>query len=64
MIRAILTVALLLTTAPMSAVQSPPPQAAARPIIREVRDLIAKDSFAAAEKTLRQFIAEHGATPE
>jgi thiol-disulfide isomerase/thioredoxin len=64
MIRALLTVALLLTTPPMSAVQSSSPQAAVRPIITEVRRLIAKDEFVSAEKTLRQFIAENGATPD
>jgi len=42
-------------------------QAAATPqrnIIAEVRGLIAKDDFAAAEKTLRAFIADKGTTPD
>ena len=64
MIRALLTVALLLTTPPISAVQSSSSQAAVRPIITEVRKLIARDEFASAEKTLRQFIAANGATPD
>jgi thiol-disulfide isomerase/thioredoxin len=37
---------------------------AAPTIIADVRALIAKDDFAAAEKTLRAFIADKGATPE
>lgn len=37
---------------------------ATRTIITEVRDLIAKDDFPAAEKTLRAFIAEKGVTPD
>ena len=64
MIRALLTVALLLTTPPVSVVQSSSSQAAVRPIIPEVRKLIARDEFAAAEKTLRQFIAANGPTPD
>ena len=36
----------------------------ARTIINDVRDLIAKDDFATAEKTLRAFIAEKGVTPD
>jgi thiol-disulfide isomerase/thioredoxin len=64
MIRAVLTVALLLTLPPVFAVQSSPPEAAARPIIPEVRGLIARDEFPTAEKTLRQFIAANGATPD
>jgi len=64
MIRALLTVALLLTTPPISAAQSSSSQAAVRPIIPEVRKLIARDEFAAAEKTLRQFIAANGPTPD
>lgn len=64
MIYAVLTaVALLLATPANTATQSSPPQAA-RPIIPEVRSLIATDDFPAAEKTLRQFIAQHGATPD
>src|SRR6185295_15977091 len=64
MIRALLTVALLLTTPPISAVRSSSSQAAVRSIITEVRNLIARDEFASAEKTLRQFIAANGATPD
>lgn len=37
---------------------------AARNIIADVRGLIAKDDFTAAEKTLRTFVAEKGNTPE
>ncbi len=37
---------------------------AERNIIAEVRGLIAKDDFATAEKTLRAFVAERGATPD
>jgi thiol-disulfide isomerase/thioredoxin len=37
---------------------------APRNIIADVRALIAKDDFAAAEKTLRAFVAEKGTTPE
>jgi thiol-disulfide isomerase/thioredoxin len=44
---------------PASAAQTP-----ARNIIADVRDLIAKDDFATAEKTLRQFVAEKGPTPD
>jgi thiol-disulfide isomerase/thioredoxin len=48
--------------------QQPAPQTqtqqAPRNIIAEVRGLIAKDDFDAAEKTLRQFIAEKGHTPD
>jgi thiol-disulfide isomerase/thioredoxin len=64
MIRTLLTVALLLATPPISATQSSSSQAGVRPIIPEVRNLIARDEFAAAEKTLRQFIAANGATPD
>jgi thiol-disulfide isomerase/thioredoxin len=64
MIRAVLAVALLLTAPPISAVQSSSTRTAARTIITEVRDLIARDEFAAAERTLRQFIAANGATPD
>ena len=64
MIHAVLTaVALVLATPAMTATQSSPSQAA-RPIIREVRSLIATDDFPAAEKTLREFIAQNGATPD
>jgi thiol-disulfide isomerase/thioredoxin len=64
MIHAVLAaIALVLAAPALSATQSSAPQAA-RPIIREVRSLIATDDFAAAEKTLREFIARHGATPD
>jgi thiol-disulfide isomerase/thioredoxin len=57
-----LLLALVLFVPAVSAKQAAAPPT--RTIITEVRDLIAKDDFAAAEKTLRAFIAEKGATPE
>jgi len=57
---ATLLVALLLVAAAGYAGQAP----ATRTIITDVRDLIAKDDFPAAEKALRAFIAEKGVTPD
>lgn len=59
---AALVVALILFAPPVFPQQATP--AAQRNIIREVRDLIAKDDFAAAEKMVRAFVAEKGATPD
>jgi thiol-disulfide isomerase/thioredoxin len=50
--------ALVLVSAATSA------QAPARTIINDVRDLIAKDDFSAAEKTLVAYFGEKGTTPE
>jgi thiol-disulfide isomerase/thioredoxin len=57
----ILLLTIVLFTPTALAYQAPP---ATRSIIAEVRDLIAKDDFGTAEKTLRSFIAEKGTTPE
>src|SRR5687767_5899268 len=55
---AVLILAVVLVSAATSA------QAPARTIINDVRDLIAKDDFAAAEKTLVAYFGEKGTTPE
>ena len=51
----------LFLLAPTAFAQAPAP---ARTIINEVRDLIAQDDFAAAEKTLVAYFGEKGTTPE
>jgi thiol-disulfide isomerase/thioredoxin len=64
----IVTATLFLTLVPAAA-QTPAPSAlsptsSAANIIAEVRGLIAKDDFSNAEKTLREFIANRGTTPD
>jgi thiol-disulfide isomerase/thioredoxin len=58
---AILLAVILLAPSALARQAAAPPQ---RTIITDVRALIAKDDFAAAEKTLRAFIAEKGTTPD
>ena len=58
---AVLLLALLLSAPPVLAGQT---AAAQQNIVAGVRGLIAKEDFAAAERTVRAFIAEKGPTPE
>jgi thiol-disulfide isomerase/thioredoxin len=57
-------VMLFVATPAVTAPQSSAAPAATRPIIPQVRGLIADENFPAAEKTLREFVAQHGATPD
>src|SRR4029453_6583903 len=66
--RLLLAATLSMALVSAGAAQTPAPTAStsapARNIIAEVRGLIAKDDFSNAEKTLREFIAERGTTPD